>query len=182
MRLFRGTRYGRPITDWKHTDVPPGTQPHRPVLGRPVDVETVRRLHRKPEETAPKTSDPKEYAVPLVAPRPATPGETPTSARRLLELGAEYGWEVMGRVTYYQTALGDEVVVVRLRRHDLGVVAVWEARGKAHKWSYTQGFTRCGALTEQVGSEQLKSFLRTRDERCPECGRSSVAHHEGECP
>lgn len=180
VRLFRGSRYGRPITDWKHTDVPPGTQPHRPVLGRPVDEQTLQRLHRNAGETAAKTV--KEYGVPLVAPRPATDGETPGSAKKMRELGLEYGWEVMGRVTYYQTALGDEVVVLRLRRGDLGAVAVWEARGKAHKWTFTEGYTRCGPRTEQVGSEQLKAWLKARDERCPDCGRSSAAHHEGDCP
>jgi hypothetical protein len=87
VRLFHDTRYGRPITDWKHTDAPAGTQPHRPVLGRPVDAETLARLHRKPEQPTP-----------------------------------------------------------------------------------------------QPASKTPPSFLRQRDERCPDCGRSSVAHHEGDCP
>jgi hypothetical protein len=144
VRLFHDTRYGRPITDWKHTDVPAGTQPHRPVLGHPVDAETLARLHGKPEQPAPQ------------------------------DLGVAYGWEA--RAAFYETAEGKEVCVVKLRRRDLGVVGVWEARG------FSDGFTRCGSLTDRVGSEQLKAFLRQRDERCPDCGRSSVAHHEGDCP
>lgn len=40
VRGYSGTLHGRPIKDWKHTSAPPGTAPHRPVLGRPVDIET----------------------------------------------------------------------------------------------------------------------------------------------
>jgi hypothetical protein len=173
VRLFHDTRYGRPITDWKHTDAPAGTQPHRPVLGRPVDAETLARLHGKPEQPTPQPAS-KTYAPPSVAPRPAKGSEVPPSAQRLQDLGVAYGWEA--RAAFYETAEGKEVCVVKLRRRDLGVVGVWEARG------FSDGFTRCGSLTDRVGSEQLKAFLRQRDERCPDCGRSSVAHHEGDCP
>lgn len=183
VRLFRDVRYGRPIVDWKHTDVPPGTQPHRPVLGRPVDEATLELLRGRKEE---KVVEKAEYHPPLVAPRPARPAEVPSSAMRMYVLGGEYGWAAAtfkgGALVYYQTAAGNEACVLRLRRRELGVVAVWERRGPTGKWGFVDAYTRCGARTEQVGSEQLKSFIKQRDERCPECGRSSAAHDEGECP
>lgn len=182
VRLYRGALHGRPITDWKHTWVPEGTSPHRPVLGRPVDVATLERLRPDREVVVDVSEEP---AVPLVAPRAAHPAEVPPSAMRVYVLGGEYGWSApdsaRGALVYYQTAVGDEVCVLRLRRADLGAVGVWERRA-GRDWRFAQAFTRCRSLTEQVGSEQLKAWLRQPDERCPDCGASSASHREGECP
>lgn len=180
VRLYRGTLYGRPITDWKHSSAPPGTRPHRPVLGRPVDPATLQRLHRKPVEAVQTLPEPEEPAVPIVPPRDATEEEIPDSARRMRELLVEHGWAT--QVRYYQTSIGDEAVVVRGRRLDLGAVAVWERRAGKEGYGFVQGFTRCRAVTWQVGSTHLKDWIRQPLEECPDCGASSAAHNEGECP
>lgn len=184
VRGYSGKLYGRPIKDWKHRSVPPGTEPHRPVLGTPVGLEELERAYRPVKEEAPKKPVVEEAGPPLVAPRPATAEEleesqSVTQIRRLL---ASHRWVEVEEPWYFQTAAGIEHFVVKARRRDLGMVATWRRR-PGRSWELESGWRLAPGHTDQVGSEQLKSWITQRDERCPDCGRSSVVHtEEGECP
>lgn len=183
VRLYSGTLYGRLIKDWKHTSVRPGTKPHRPVLGTPVDRETLDRIHRRPAaEKAPVLVE-SPVPPPLVPPRPATAEELEESqsAMQLLRLLDTFRWRLVEPPMYFQTAAGVEHLVIKGRRRDLGVLATWRRRPEK-KWELEFGMRLAPGLTSQVGSEQLKKWVTQRDERCPDCGRSSVVHQGGECP
>lgn len=181
VRGYSGTLHGRPIKDWKHTDVPPGTQPHRPVLGTPVPRETLDRIHRPVVE---EETTVVEDLTPRVPPRPATAEELESSqsASQLLRLLSDYGWSLMEPPTYFEAASGIRHLTVRARRRDLGAVATWRFRPDKGSWEIEHGYRVAQGLTGQVGSEQLKDWIRQRDERCLDCGRSSVVHEGGECP
>ncbi len=173
IRGYAGVLHGRPIKDWKHTSVPPGTVPHRPVLGTPVDAETLDRVHRAPkEEVAPKRGS-VPPAVPL---RLAKVSEVPGAALKLAELASDYGWKVEP-TSYCQTAAGKSWVIVRARRADLGAIGVWENGG------FEDGYQVVHGHAERVGSEQIKVWLKQPDLRCTDCGCADIAHNdEGECP
>lgn len=182
VRGFRGTLHGRPIADWKHTDVPPGTEPHRPVLGTPVDEETLERLRRslRPEEVVEEEPPP---PLPLVLPRAATVEEVglkKSSPRQMLGLLEENGWTLVEEPIYFQAVSAFEYLVVRARRRDLGMVVSWERR-PGDTWSFEHGFEVAAKHFQQVGSKQLKTWVTQRDEECPECGASSAVHDDEEC-
>lgn len=185
VRGFRGTLHGRPIADWKHTDVPPGTAPHRPILGTPVDQATLDRIFRSAtptDEVAPAT--PSVIPPPRVAPRPAKPEELEDSqsALQILKLLELHRWELLEEPVYLVTAAEVEHLIIRARRRDLGMVVTWRRRPGKPAWELEDAFRVGRRLTLPVGSKQLKDWIGQRDERCPDCGRSSVAHEEGECP
>jgi hypothetical protein len=169
VRLYSDTLHGRPITDWKHTWAPPGTEPHRPVLGTPVDEVTLDRLRKLATERHDK-----KVAVRVVEP------PMPPPAVRLMETAVDYGWGVRGDPTYYVSGERVEVVVLRLRRADLGALGVWE-RKPGKNWTYGFGLTLARGHTKQVGSNSLTSWVKQRDERCDTCGRSSLTHNDEEC-
>lgn len=184
VRGYAGRLHGRPIKDWKHASVPPGTEPHRPVLGTPVDEPTLERIREdRRRALAEKTEKKAKVAAPLVRPRLAKQSELTSSAQRLQETAEEYGWTVEP-IRYWQAASGWETLLLRGRRRDLGFVAVWERRpeNKTPKWAFDQGWRLASGRAQQVGSDSLKSWLTARDEQCPECDRSAVAHDEGKCP
>lgn len=181
VRMYSDTLHGRPITDWKHTWAPPGIEPHRPVLGRPVDGETLDRLRllatqRHAQKNAPKTPEPPR--PPLVAPRKAS--SLPPAAVRTQQLALDYGWTVSGHPVYYVSADRVEVVVLAMRRGDLGLMAVWERRPNKN-WTYDFGVALAKGHTEQVGSKSLTDWVKQRDEKCSACGRSSLTHDDEEC-
>lgn len=183
VRGFSGTYHGRPIKDWKHTDVPPGTKEHRPVLGTPVDQESLDRIHRPKKEVQDADPHPEVVRPPLVASRPARPEELEESqsASQLLRLLEDHRWELIEQPHYFVAATGIEYFVVRARRRDLAVIVTWRRR-LTKKWELELAIRVAQGLTRQVGSEQLKDWIKQRDERCPECGRSSIVHEGGECP
>lgn len=184
IRGYSGTLHGRPIKDWKHKTVPPGTEPHRPVLGTPVNPEELERMYRPPKDEEPKRPVLEELGPPLVPPRPATAEELEESqsASQILRLLERHRWVLVEQPVYFQTAAGVEHFVVRARRRDLGMVATWRRR-TGRNWELEFAARLASGLTGQVGSEQLKAWITQRDERCPDCGRSSVVHtEEGECP
>lgn len=185
VRLFTGLLHGRPITDWKHTDAPPGTVPHRPVLGRPVDEATLVRLRAMKEEARRKkqvVTETKEIGAPLIFPRIAADHELAPAAKSLMVLLSEYDWVLVNSPVFYQTAESLEACIIRASRADVSVVGCWERPSREKSWAYRDGFVVCHGLVRQVGSEQLKASIRQRDERCPDCGSSSAAHIEGDCP
>lgn len=182
VRGYSGTLHGRPIKDWKHASVPPGTQPHRPVLGTPVDPATLDRIHRPP---APEVYDvdagPAEILPPIVPPCPATAAqlEESQSASQLLTLLELHRWTLVEPPAYFMTAKGEEFMVAKARRNDLGVVAAWRRRPE-RRWELDDAYQLGTGITSQVGSKQLKDFITQREERCPDCGRSSAVHGQ-EC-
>jgi hypothetical protein len=176
--MFEGTLNGRPIRDWKHTDAPAGTAPHRPVLGTPVSEEALQRLR---ELTATKWAtkhivvlEPVIVPPPIWAPRPARIEEVPKSLDSMRELAEGYGWDTEPP-TYFRTAKEVDFCVLRGTRADLAFVACWKA-GK-----FEEAFRVGKGLTERVGSNSVKDWIRTRDERCATCGRSSMTHDDEEC-
>lgn len=180
VRGYRSVLHGRPIADWKHSDAPPGTQPHRPVLGTPVDSSTLDRIFRP--EQQPVVEEPVDL-TPRVAPRPAKAEELEESqsATQLLKLLELNRWVLLEEPVYLVTAADVEHLIIRAWRRDLGVVASWRRRpGK--NWELEYGIQVGKDLTRQVASEQLKNWIGQRDERCPDCGRSSAVHEGGECP
>ena len=184
VRGFRGMLHGRPIADWKHRTAPPGVEPHRPVLGTPVDQETLDRIHRTSKDDEGSTTSRRlPPPPPLVPPRPIEPEEMPQAAGTILMLAGQNGWEAAGPVMYFQTGKGVENVVVRVRRRELGAVGCWiKSPNKADgQWRFELGFTLARATVEQVGSKQLKDWISQPDEQCPDCGASSVVHDEEEC-
>lgn len=180
VRGYSGILHGRPIKDWKHRSVPPGTQPHRPVLGTPVDQATLDRIHRPPteEDSAPEPVD----LAPRVRARLATAeeAESSQSCQQIMRLAETYRWQIEGP-WYFQGADAVEYLVLRLRRRDLGAVVSWRRRPRKGAWEMEFAYRVGQGLTGQVGSEQLKLWITARGERCPDCGRSSVVHGE-ECP
>lgn len=182
IRLYRGTLHGRPIADWKHTDAPPGTQPHRPILGTPVDQATLDRIHRAPRTEEPKRKPKPPQAV-LFGSWPAQDHmfEDSQSISGMLKLADEEGWETLERL-YRELTDGTEYIIVKLRRGDLGAAAIW-TRGKNDTWVFDEGYALSHRGFRQVQSTSLKEWLKTRPEDCPDCGRSSYVHTpQGECP
>jgi len=184
VRGYAGTLHGRPIKDWKHTSVPPGTEPHRPVLGTPVDEETLerqRQLRRDALEAKKPSGPPPPPEPPKVPPRLAKASEIPDRGRAMAELASDYGWTVEPP-TYIQTAAGIEWLILRGWRRNLRFVSVWERRPKG-TWSFQDGYTLAGPLLHQVGSKQLTEWITGRQAWCPDCGADSVVHtDQGECP
>lgn len=184
VRGYRGVLHGRPIKDWKHRTVPPGTEPHRPVLGTPVDAETLDRIHRPEVEDSTTPATPRiPTAPPLVPPRPVKPPEMPQSVGTILALAADHRWQAVEPPMYFQTAQGVEHVVVKMRRRDLGFVAAWlrSPRKADGQWRFESGYSLARATVEQVSSKQLKDWITQRQEWCPDCGVSSVIHDDEEC-
>lgn len=182
VRGYSGVLYGRPIKDWKHRTVPPGTQPHRPVLGTPVDQATLDRLHR-PEAPAEVDADLADRP-PLVRARLATAeeAESSMSCQQILRLLDTYRWKLLeGGPWYFRAADDVQYLILKARRRDLGVIVSWRHRPRKGAWELECAYRVAQGLTGQVGSEQLKQWISARDERCPDCGRSSVVHGE-ECP
>lgn len=179
VRGFRGIRHGRPIADWKHTSVPPGTQPHRPVLGRPVDIETLDRIHR-PERDEGQAAEKVQPRV--VAVQPATEEQVTDSQSvvKILKLLEEERWDQIGQIEYRQRDDGVEYLVLKARRRDLGAVALWRFNEKKGAWEFDDGWALSPRGRRRVQSTSLKEWLKTRDETCPDCGRSSIMHGE-EC-
>lgn len=182
VRLYRGILHGRPISDWKHTDAPAGTAPHRPVLGTPVDSATLDRIHRPEVEMKATVVEKEEVAPPLVAPRPAKDDEVADSqsATQILKLFEQNHWSLVEDPAYFQTAAGVEHLVIKGRRRDLGCVVSW--RRRKDRWELEGAWRLAPGHTHQVGSEQLKAWISQRYEICPDCGRSSIVHEGGECP
>lgn len=182
VRLYRGVLHGRPISDWKHASAPAGTAPHRPVIGTPVDIATLDRIHRPVQEEQHGAVQ-VEVAPPLVTPRPAKAEELEDSqsATQVVKLLKQRDWELIEDPAYFQTAAGVEHLVVKARRRDLGVLVTWRRRPERN-WELEFAMRLAPGLTRQVGSEQLKQWIGQRDEQCPDCGRSSVVHEGGECP
>lgn len=182
VRGYSGTLHGRPIKDWKHTDVPPGTAPHRPILGTPVDEATLDRQRElaKPKK-APGPPPPPE--PPMVPPRLAKASEIPDRAASMRQLAIDYEWTVEPP-TYIQTAAGIEWVILRGWRRNLRFVSVWERRPKDDAtWTFQDGYTLAGPRLHQVGSKQLTEWISQREAWCPDCGADSVVHTDrGECP
>lgn len=174
VRGFSGTLHGRPIKDWKHTDVPPGTLPHRPVLGTPVDEASLARIRTAPPEPVVKVAP----GPPTVPPRPVEEGELCQSARGLLRLLEEQRWVLVEEPVFFETAVGVQFLVVRARRRDLGVVASWIRR---REWVFESGWEVARRGFRQVGFKQLKDWVGQWDEQCPDCGASSAAHDDEEC-
>lgn len=183
VRGYAGTLHGRPIKDWKHSDAPAGVAPHRPILGTPVDQATLDRIHRPVVEQEATVVE-EGPRPPLVAPRPATAEELESSqsVSGLLKLLEPHRWELLEPVAYFQAADGVEYMVLKARRRDLGLVVSWRRRPSKGTWELEGGYRLATGRTSQVGSEQLKDWIAQRDERCPDCGRSSVVHEGGECP
>lgn len=180
VRGYAGTLHGRPIRDWKHTDVPPGTTPHRPILGTPVDQATLDRIHR-PEvsEVVVKEKPP----TPQIVERWAVDNDEAMeyqAVAAVLKLAAAEGWEVL-RLEYRRRADGLEYLLLASRRRDLGAVAIWRFNREKASWEFDTGWRRTIRGISQVGSNALKAWLKTRDEECPDCGASSVVHQEEVC-
>jgi hypothetical protein len=184
VRGYSGVLHGRPIRDWKHTDVPAGTPPHRPVLGTPVDKATLDRIHRS--EEAPVMT--KISTEPLVRPRPATAGELAqcSSAEAFVRNLSPEGWRVVGSPTYFQSADATEYLIVKTRRRDLAAVGCWRRRppredGVPRPWEFEEGWTLGVQYPfQRVGSKQLKNWIQQRAQFCADCGTSAVAHGQ-EC-
>lgn len=177
-RLFTGTRYGRPITDWKHTDVPPGTEPHRPVLGRPVDQETLDRIHRPKEE--PMAEAPQV----MIETSKCPPSNLPTAGQRIYQLGLDHGWTLVG-CTLTRISTGQQKAGVTMKRGiDVGFGAFWAWTPKGEAWKFEDAFTVRVAngvtVYDRVGSESLKAWIQHPERICPTCGRSDRTDHE-EC-
>lgn len=175
VRLYEGTLHGRPIKDWKHTDVPEGTTPHRPVLGRPVDIETLDRIHRPEEE-------PVAYTPPITyETQPLAREGLPPPAERLLTLGEDHGWELL-LSTLTRLSTGFERVGLAMRRHDLGMVGFWDLK-VGSTWRFGEGYSLdVGAgVRERVGSKSLKEWIELPEKICPVCNRSDIVTDHEEC-
>jgi len=182
VRGYRGTLHGRPIADWKHTDVPPGTAPHRPVLGTSVDRATLDRIHR-PQVAQEPESEKKPKAV-LVVQGPIGPDAyvDSQSITTMLKVADEERWARVGDVVLRELSDGGEQLVFRWRRRDLAAIGIWK-RDDKDAWTFDEGYTLSKPGYNRVRSTSLKEWLQARDEECPECGLSSVTHRdEGECP
>lgn len=177
VRLFTGSRYGRPITDWKHTDAPEGTAPHRPVLGRPVDQETLERIHRPREEAPMATAPPVTWET-----RPCRQQDLPMSAARMLLLAQDHGWTVL-QATQTRLSTGQHTVSLAMRRHDVGFAAFWAMKPEETRWKFSDAFTLTSAgVRERVGSNSLREWIERPERVCPVCDRSDITHEDEECP
>lgn len=175
VRLYEGTLHGRPITDWKHTDVPPGTAPHRPVLGTPVDQETLDRLHAKKEE-------PVAIAPPLtIETEVINRSDMPKGAQDMLALAEDYGWKMRQKALLTKIGPSRRTVAFHARRNDLGFVAWWKF--EKNKWGFDWAFLTVGGRprAEQVGSNSLKDWIKQPVVMCPACSRSEIAADHEEC-
>lgn len=174
VRLFSDVRYGRPITDWKHTDAPPGTEPHRPILGRPVDTETLDRIHRPPKEE-PVIVEPITYET-----SPIRPEKLPAQALQLAALAGEHNWGLL-KCLSTKISTGKQVVGLAMVRHDIGFTASWASEGAS--WKFQEAFLvdTSRGVRERVGSNVLKEWIRSPLRICETCGRSNRATDHEEC-
>lgn len=182
VRGYRGTLHGRPIADWKHTDVPADWRegPHRPILGTPVDQATLDRIHRPPSD---EVSAPEKPPTPQIVERwlvSADDASEYQSVSSMLKLAALEGWTVL-RLEYRGRADGVEYLLMSARRRDLGALAIWRFNREKASWEFDTGWRRTVRGVSQVGSSALKTWLKTRDEQCPDCGASSAVHRPEEC-
>lgn len=181
VRGYRGTLHGRPIADWKHTDAPPGTKPHRPVLGTPVDAETLDRVHRSGEPETQKKPKPPQPVLFRSAPARPDMYVDSQSITSMLGLADLEGWEVIDKL-HRELTDGTEYLIFKFRRGDLGAVGIWKMSDK-DTWLFDDGYALSRRGFRQVQSTSLKDWLKARAEWCPDCGRSSYVHTtEGECP
>ena len=192
------------ILDWRHVDVPPGTAPHRAVLGTPAPLAAVLATPAEPEpEVDEDDVEPDACPPPLVPARLAEPHEIPSGAASIAKLGRENGWDVEvwymrgTRMSARWKALGVvSDVVVRLRRDGHGLVASWqtrvgtdpEVRWAAKDWPgppFVESFNPwkfddAYSLTrtaEPVGSPELRKIVAAPRALCDECNQPPALHH-----
>ena len=177
VKMFQGVRYGRPIVDWKHASAPPGTAPHRPVLGTPVDTETLDRIHRPVREEGPVAHIP-PITFETVRCRQ---DDLPMAAAKLLLLAQDYGWQVLG-ATRTRISTGGRLIGLAMVRHDVGFVAFWRMRNDETSWKFDEAYTLASTgIRERVGSNVLKDWIKIPQRICPVCDRSDVVTNHEEC-
>lgn len=181
IRGYSGTLHGRPIKDWKHRSVPPGTTPHRPILGTPVDQDTLDRIHR------PRVTEADVSAAVVERPQIVETIELTDidwadwqSVNTMLRIMELEHWSLVGFWLRVRSD-GVEYLVMKARRRDLGATVLWRFNGEKLSWEFHQGWALTSRGVHQVQSTSLKAWFKTRDEACPDCGRSSIMHGE-ECP
>ena len=174
---------GQEILDWRHRDIPPGTTPHRAVLGTPVPIKAVLGV------IAPTRDDdgddegiaPDPVPPPEVPARPALAADLPPAAVTIDKLAQEHGWTVEAWFMRGTRIDGrgrpgrvGSTVVLRMWRDGHRLIAVWES-APGDKWIFDTGYSLMHH-SAMVGSAELKRLIKFPRLVCEDCGKPPARH------
>lgn len=170
------------ILDWRHKTVPPGTAPHRAVLGTLAHAPVVPPPTRARPASGSVEHDKIVPPDPIVAARPAPLEEIPGPAVRLIKKASDHGWA--SRAVYMHGPLMTstwkfsrmvEDVVVQLHRDGHRLVACWQTKAGEDDWSFDQAWSLTH-FSDPLSSPELTAAVTAPRMICGDCDEPLAMH------